>query len=125
MSTKHQNHSFRPEFAGFAQMTPEQRLAAKRQYNRQHYLENQEKLKAASRERARRTKGAEPTRPAPALCEACGALPSGKFNVLHADHNHAQPYQFRGWLCACCNLTLGQAQDSPARLRALANYLER
>jgi hypothetical protein len=58
----------------------------------------------------------------PDLCEVCGEPP--KFNVLHLDHDH-KTKKFRGWLCHHCNTSLGQMKDSPATLRALADYLER
>ncbi len=60
------------------------------------------------------------TRPRPEFCEACGG--NGK-RVLVWDHNH-ETGVFRGWLCHGCNLSLGHMKESPARLRALANYIE-
>lgn len=42
----------------------------------------------------------------------------------HLDHCHASG-RVRGFLCPACNHTLGQAEDDPARLRALADYVER
>jgi hypothetical protein len=51
-------------------------------------------------------------------CEGCGAeVP------LVVDHCHATN-DVRGMLCNDCNLVLGRAKDSPATLRALADYLE-
>lgn len=43
---------------------------------------------------------------------------------LHLDHCHTTGV-FRGWLCAQCNQALGLLNDSPAKLRALAAFLER
>ena len=57
--------------------------------------------------------------PKPASCEACGSAKS----KICADHNHDTGH-FHGWLCNDCNLTLGKMKDNPARLRALADYLE-
>lgn len=63
----------------------------------------------------------------PDCCEVCGAKPctAGRGNrmVLDFDHCH-RTNKFRGWLCGPCNRALGQVNDDPARLRALANYLE-
>lgn len=41
----------------------------------------------------------------------------------HVDHCHATG-DVRGILCQGCNTALGMAKDDPARLRALADYLE-
>lgn len=62
----------------------------------------------------------ETNHPRPGLCEVCG-IPSDR--VLHFDHCHVSG-KFRGWLCYRCNSTLGMAQDSIPRLRALIAYLE-
>lgn len=56
--------------------------------------------------------------PKPATCEVCGG--TGKICFDHC-HNTGK---FRGWLCGPCNIALGGARDSPATLRALAEYLE-
>jgi len=40
------------------------------------------------------------------------------------DHCHDSG-RVRGILCKDCNLVLGWMKDTPARLRALADYLER
>jgi hypothetical protein len=58
-------------------------------------------------------------RPRPELCEVCGN--PGQINF---DHCH-KTLKFRGWICTRCNLTLGRCEDSPAFLRALADYLEK
>lgn len=41
---------------------------------------------------------------------------------LVVDHDH-QTNRVRGLLCTPCNRSLGYAKESPARLRALADYL--
>jgi len=62
-------------------------------------------------------------RPCPEFCEVCGQKnKTGKRLVF--DHCHASGV-FRGWLCHRCNVALGNVEDDPARLRALADYLER
>jgi hypothetical protein len=42
----------------------------------------------------------------------------------NVDHSHASG-RVRGILCNKCNLALGMADDSPDRLRAMAEYIER
>ncbi|MGA5008977.1 endonuclease VII domain-containing protein [Streptomyces koyangensis] len=55
-------------------------------------------------------------------CAICGDEPeSGR---LHVDHNHTTG-AVRELLCRPCNHALGNAQDDPARLRAMIAYLER
>jgi len=53
-------------------------------------------------------------------CSVCGDKHSG----MHVDHEHRSG-KVRGLLCKHCNLAIGHAKDSPARLRALASYLEK
>lgn len=69
---------------------------------------------------ARRWRYPEPTRPQPELCESAGCDRA----ATDLDHDHATN-KFRGWLCGHCNKALGFTLDSPERLRALADYLER
>lgn len=59
-------------------------------------------------------------------CQACQvALVFGKVKGgLNIDHDHATG-KVRGVLCRECNLSLGNLDDSPQRLRLLAEYLER
>lgn len=59
------------------------------------------------------------------VCAACGNPPrNGKGRRLHVDHDHATGV-IRGLLCMGCNIAIGQAKENPARLRAMADYLER
>ena len=64
-------------------------------------------------------------------CSICGLM-IGNDRQLAVDHDHACCAGkrscgkcVRGLLCLSCNSTLGLNNDSPARLRAAANYLER
>lgn len=84
--------------------------------------------KAQNRVRvAEQRNGVTASRPKPATCEACdreGGDGLGKNpKPLHFDHCHRTGI-FRGWLCQRCNWALGFVGDSPATLRALADYLE-
>lgn len=54
-------------------------------------------------------------------CAACGRAECGGWCFDH-DHLHCT---FRAIIGQHCNRALGLAQDSPQRLRALADYLER
>ena len=56
------------------------------------------------------------------LCAICGADPAGK--RLCVDHDHSTG-AVRGLLCKHCNYVLGHAKDSPANLRAAADYLDK
>jgi Recombination endonuclease VII len=75
----------------------------------------------ANRDRKRARRESD-IRSMPEVCEVCGQ-PSHR-PALDFDHDHLLGL-FRGWLCNACNMTLGSAKDDPARLRALAEYLER
>jgi hypothetical protein len=58
-------------------------------------------------------------------CAVCPAITADtKKTRLHVDHNH-ETGVIRGLLCTHCNQSVGCADDSPVRLRALAAYLER
>lgn len=62
------------------------------------------------------------------LCEVCGrpeasVSRNGNRHKLALDHDHAT-MQFRGMLCRACNTALGCANDDPALLRKLADYLD-
>lgn len=53
-------------------------------------------------------------------CPICGKTIGKNLSV---DHNHITG-KVRGVICNKCNLAIGNAEDSPDRLRAMANYLE-
>lgn len=56
-------------------------------------------------------------------CATCGY--TLRFDAsTQVDHCH-RTKKVRGLLCALCNRALGHAKDDPARLRALADYVER
>jgi hypothetical protein len=55
-------------------------------------------------------------------CDVCGQHPEGK-RAMAIDHCHVTG-RVRGILCKDCNLVLGWMKDDPARLRALADYVE-
>lgn len=61
------------------------------------------------------------------VCAICHqpetAMLNGVPKVMHVDHDHATG-QLRALLCGSCNGMLGLAKDSPATLRAAADYLE-
>ena len=61
------------------------------------------------------------------VCATCKqpetATRGGKVRWLCVDHCHADGH-VRGLLCVGCNTALGYAKDSPAILRALADYAE-
>jgi Recombination endonuclease VII len=54
-------------------------------------------------------------------CHGCGRTDCGRWET---DHDH-KTQLFRGILGGPCNRALGLLGDGPARLRALADYLER
>lgn len=64
---------------------------------------------------------AQAGRPRPTVCEIPGC---GRTDEIHFDHDH-KTKKFRGWICQGCNKALGYVKDDPARLRMLAEYLER
>jgi hypothetical protein len=68
-------------------------------------------------------------------CAICGTDDAGgRWKTWHVDHDSTccpRKRQrtcgacVRGLLCSSCNLMLGHAKDSPERLRAAAEYVER
>jgi len=56
-------------------------------------------------------------------CAVCKRPQKQAFKRLHVDHDHVTG-AYRGLLCHPCNGALGQINDDPAILRALAEYIE-
>ena len=56
-------------------------------------------------------------------CAICHAVPK-RLASMHLDHDHEAGH-LRGLLCLSCNQGIGKFRDSPALLRAAADYLER
>lgn len=57
------------------------------------------------------------------ICQGCGQ-PDCARRRFEIDHDHLR-MKFRGILGNGCNRAIGMVSESPARLRALADYLER
>lgn len=57
-------------------------------------------------------------------CAVCRYVPGEGSKRLHVDHCHDSG-TIRGLLCNNCNSAIGNAKESAARLRELAEYLER
>lgn len=57
------------------------------------------------------------------VCKVCKGPPLAKDNTYHVDHDHVSG-KVRGILCHPCNVAIGNALESPERLRKLADYLE-
>lgn len=110
----------------------------------ERYHAEPERARAAARDRARKARTPETTRNKHlrdmygltreqydallaeqgggcAVCKADKASGKGSF---HVDHDH-DTGAVRGLLCHHCNIAIGNAGDDPARLRALADYLDR
>ena len=94
----------------------------------QDYKDRKNEQVKKSRAKARSLKYAGiPDRPL--ICEVCNNPetskgPKGDIKFLALDHDHVTG-KFRGWLCQCCNMALGNARDNPKLLRDLADYLEK
>lgn len=58
------------------------------------------------------------------FCAVCGVHESTTFRRHAVDHDHTTSLP-RGVLCYACNISLGHLKESPARIRALADYIER
>lgn len=112
MTTKEQMREYTRAYS--AAHPDKHRARNRRYYERNHYAINN---------RTRKRRGLpEATRPQPAGCECCGR--SEKDKSLNLDHDHVTG-RFRGWLCATCNMALGQLGDDIAGVQRLVNYLNR
>lgn len=60
-------------------------------------------------------------RPRPEVCEIC-SRPPGK-RGMQFDHDHVTG-QFRGWICANCNVALGLVNDDAGILALMIEYLQ-
>lgn len=59
------------------------------------------------------------------ICQCCGQPQSGMVGAgkdFAFDHDHTTK-RFRGIICAACNLAIGHAQESIARLQRIIDYL--
>jgi len=62
------------------------------------------------------------TTPRPDKCELCGKIPKTR-KQMHRDHDHVTG-RFRGWLCHCCNTSIGKLGDNVDGLLAAIDYLQ-
>lgn len=103
----------------------EKNLKSNRESARKMYSTDPEKFRERTRLRQNERKVVLAGRNRPDVCDVCHT-PSNR--TLHFDHDHNREDElnggFRGWLCHGCNSALGWIKDSPATLRALADYLE-
>lgn len=102
---------------------------AKRERARQYYLDNRDRIMAASRRNYRNPFASDYERLMKAqngLCAICKRPEMGvRARVLALDHDHsAGPGALRGLLCSNCNRGLGYFGDDPDRMRAAIAYLE-
>jgi hypothetical protein len=95
-------------------------------YHAKYYQDNRERQAAANNRRRVRTQygeagvEVEKRRQAGEPCDICGR----RIEPMTIDHCHVTGV-IRGLLCKPCNFALGNAGDDPARLRAMADYLDR
>lgn len=83
--------------------------------------ENRNKERQAGKEAKRKKLGLPPpTRAEPRNCEACGK--PGLKGALALDHSHVTG-EFRGWLCARCNIALGYLRDDVEAIKGLLDYM--
>jgi hypothetical protein len=85
--------------------------------------ERKKRQRLRTQEHVRRKRERLAGRPKPDACEVCGSNEQYKHIGICFDHVHGTN-EFRGWLCAKCNLALGLVNDSPETLLKLALYLE-
>lgn len=88
-------------------------------YHRREHVRRRMRLDYVKRRYGEDAMHLEERRLAGDPCDACGS--NEHVGIDHC-HNGGGP---RGLLCRHCNLAVGYAHDDPARLRALADYLER
>lgn len=95
--------------------------AREREKNQARYETWHEARPTYKHEHKLKTMRAKAGRQKPNVCEIPGC---GRSDAIHFDHCH-KTGKFRGWICQGCNKALGYVKDSPERLRALADYLEK
>jgi Recombination endonuclease VII len=102
-------------------------------YMQQWHRDHPEEMAARELRRCARRIGLDPRvieehfKNHPGVCDACGRTTtdtSRRCYRLSIDHDH-DTGKFRGVICSPCNRAIGFADDDPARLRALADYLDR
>lgn len=90
-------------------------LAQRRLYEREWRFKRDYGLTIAQRDQMLAAQGG--------CCAVCRSSSPGNKKGWHVDHCHSTG-KVRSILCHHCNNALGQAKDSPERLRALALYVE-
>jgi hypothetical protein len=128
---REQNRAYRARNRDAIRASDRARHAAdpskKHRLSARYYRKNREKIIAKSSayskkiETVCRIRGVDPVSvpPKPVVCDA-----TGRGGTICLDHDH-RTGKFRGWLERRCNVILGLAEDDPALLRALADYLDR
>jgi hypothetical protein len=93
---------------------------------RKHAWARRNKKRVQLTERARLLRKQEQAagRPRPEGCDVCGKVVGSGKGKIAFDHDHVTG-QFRGWLCATCNLALGCVKDDVTLLLKLADYLDK
>ncbi|RVN04091.1 endonuclease domain-containing protein [Sinorhizobium meliloti] len=102
----------------------EYRKAKKRESYRRNKHKHLPKINESSKQINQKRREASATRARSPVCEVCGEQNSrsGNPSATCWDHNHATG-EFRGWLCARCNMVLGRVGDSSELLKSLADYV--
>lgn len=115
-----------------ASLSPEELVEFRRKQSAQNYawnLRNPDRVKAANRRHNLAKYKLTPEQfdqmlaEQGGVCESCREIPTGKKGFA-VDHSHATGV-VRGLLCGPCNTSLGLQKESAARLRSLADYIEK
>lgn len=106
-------------YVGERNRTSEKVHAWRRDYHRRPHVRRRMRLQFIRDRYGLEVMHLEERRLAGDGCDVCGSHDS-----VGIDHCH-NGGGGRGLLCRKCNLALGYVDDDPARLRALADYLER
>jgi hypothetical protein len=123
------NKQYRSEHSEELKAAARQRYKKRpKEYNQNYYLKNRDLMLEQRRVKTLRTYGLtvdaydDMLAAQDGVCAVCGQPPQ-KLR-LAVDHDH-DTGQVRALLCGECNRALGCIHDDPARLRALADYLDR